>query len=117
MRPHPATGHIAKVTGRGSGTARVVTLLAAAALLASCSSTHSADEQSKAKELVAATESAGVAPGLTVGIAEALYGSSAAQLCDALDGGVSSAEQLLLTGNLTGRRDKVITTDAVTYGE
>ena len=86
------------------------------ALLAACSSTHSAEETSKAEKLVAATESAGVAPGLTVDSAEALYGTSASQLCDALDGGVSSAEQLLLTGNLTGRRDKVITTDAVTYG-
>jgi hypothetical protein len=92
-------------------------VLGAVVLLAACSSSHSAEEASKAKELVAATKSAGVASGLTVEAAEALYGTSAPQLCDALDGGVSSAEQLLLTGNLTGRRDKVITTDAVTYGQ
>src|SRR3954465_11532429 len=114
MRPHPARGHIAKVTGRGSGAARTATVLVLAAALAACSSTHSAGEKAKAQDLVAATESAGVAPGLTVGIAESLYGTSASQICDALDGGLSSAEQLLLTGNLTGRRDKVITTDAVT---
>ena len=33
-----------------------------------------------------------------------------------LDGGVSSAESLLLSGNPSGRREKLITTDAVTYG-
>ena len=33
-----------------------------------------------------------------------------------LDGGVSSAESLLLTGNPAGRREKLITTDAVTLG-
>ena len=117
MPRHPTLGHIAKVTGPGSGVARVATVLVVAALLTGCSSDHSPAEKSKAESLVAATESAGVAPGLTVGIAESLYGTSAPQLCDALDGGVTTAEQLLLTGNLTGRRDKVITTDSVTYGE
>jgi hypothetical protein len=105
------------VTRRGSDAARLAAVLGAVVLLAACSSSHSAEETSKAKELVAATKSAGVAPGLTVGAAEALYGTSASQLCDALDGGVSSAEHLLLTGNLTGRRDKVITTEGVTYGQ
>ena len=64
---------------------------------------------------MSATESAGVASGLTVETAEALYGTSAPQICDALDGGVSSAESLLLTGNPAGRRGKVVTTDAITY--
>ena len=88
----------------------------AVVLLAACSSTSSAQEKSKADELVAATKSAGVAPDLTVGVAEALYGTSAPQICDALEGGISSAESLLLTGNPAGRRGKLITTDAVTYG-
>ena len=48
-------------------------------------------------------------------MAESLYGSSAPQICDALDGGVSSAESLLLTLKPSGRRAKVITTDAITY--
>ena len=49
-------------------------------------------------------------------MAEALYGTSAPQICDVLDGGVSSAESLLLTGNPAGRRRRSsITTDAVTY--
>ena len=91
-------------------------LVGAAALLAACTSTHSAEEKSKAESLVAATESARVAPGLTVGIAESLYGTSAPQLCDALDGGVSTAESLLLRGNPSGHRGKLISTDAVTYG-
>jgi hypothetical protein len=113
MRTRRLPEQSAGVTGfRG----RAVTLLGVLALLSACSSTPSAEEQAKAEKLVAATESAGVAPGLTVDIAEALYGTSAGQICDALDGGVSSAERLLLTGNLTGRRDKVITTDSVTYG-
>ena len=49
-------------------------------------------------------------------VAESLYGTSAPQVCDALEGGVSSAESLLLTGNPSGRRAKIVTTDAVTYG-
>ena len=48
-------------------------------------------------------------------MAESLYGTSAPQICDVLDGGVSSAESLLLTGNPAGRRAKLITTDAITY--
>jgi hypothetical protein len=88
----------------------------AVVLLAACSSTSSAKETSRAQDLVAATKSAGVAPGLTVEAAEALYGTSAPQICDALDGGVGTAESMLLTGNPSGRREKLITTDAVTYG-
>ena len=95
--------------------ARVTVLIGAAALLVACSSTHSAQEQSDAQHLVSAAQSAGVASGLTVGVAESLYGTSAPQICDVLDGGVSSAESLLLTGNPAGRRPKVITTDAITY--
>jgi hypothetical protein len=91
-----------------------------AALLAtvatSCSSSHSTQAKSDAETLVSAARAAGVAPGLTVGVAESLYGTSADQVCDALDGGVSSTEQFLLTGNPAGRRPKVITTDAITYG-
>lgn len=90
-------------------------LLSAVVLLCGCSSSAGTQEQARAEKLVDATNAAGVAPGLTVGGAEALYGSSAPQICDALDGGVSSAESMLLTGNPAGRREKLITTDAVTY--
>ena len=88
-------------------------------LATACSSTSSADEakeKSLAEQLVKEAKSAGVGSGLTVSSAEALYGTKAPQLCDALDGGVSSAESLLLTGNPSGRREKLITTDAVTLG-
>ena len=85
------------------------------ALLAACSSTHSAQEQSDAEHLVSAAHSAGVAPGLTVGVAESLYGTSAPQICDLLQGGVSSAESMLAKGNPSGRRSKIITNDAITY--
>ena len=64
---------------------------------------------------MSAAHSAGVAPGLTVGVAESLYGTSAPQICDVLKDGVSSAESLLLSGNPSGRRPKIVTTDAVTY--
>ena len=95
--------------------ARVAVLAGVAGLLVACSSTHSAQEQADAQQLVSAAHSAGVAPRLTVGVAESLYGTSASQICDALDGGVSSAEALLLKGNPAGRRGKVVTDDAITY--
>jgi len=93
-------------------------LLAVLVLVAACSSTSSEDEataQSQAETLVNAAHSAGVAPGLTVEVAESLYGTSASQMCDVLEDGVSSAESLLLSGNPSGRREKLVTTDAVTY--
>jgi len=95
---------------------RVVVLVGVALVVVSCSSTAGATEKANAQKLVSATQAAGVAPGLTVSAAEALYGTEASQICDALDGGVSSAESLLLIGNPAGRRSKVITTDAITYG-
>ncbi len=48
-------------------------------------------------------------------MAESLYGTSASQVCDVLKDGVSSAESLLLSGNPSGRRPKIVTTDAVTF--
>jgi hypothetical protein len=95
---------------------RVGLLMGTAALLTACSSTSGSAEKANAEKLVEATQSAGVADGLTVSSAEALYGTSAPQICDALDGGVNTIESLLLSGNLSGRRTKVISTDAVTYG-
>jgi len=92
-------------------------VLAVVALLAACGSATSgqSEEAARAQQLVSTAQAAGVAPRLTVDVAESLYGSSAAQVCDALDGGVSSAESLLLALNPAGRRAKVISTDAVTY--
>jgi hypothetical protein len=87
-------------------------------LVAGCSSTgaeEKATEQANAKTLVSAAHAAGVAPGLTVEVAESLYGTSAPQICDVLKDGVSSAESLLLSGNPSGRREKLVTTDAVAY--
>ena len=66
-------------------------------------------------KLVSAAHQAGVAPDLTVEVAESLYGTSAPQICDVLEDGVSSAESLILNGNPSGRREKLITTDAITY--
>ena len=90
-----------------------------AALLSACSSsttTEQAADATLAEKLVAAAHAAGVAPGLTAAVAESLYGGTAAQVCDVLGGGVSSAESMLLTLNPSGRRAKVITDDAIAYG-
>jgi hypothetical protein len=103
--------------GRESLRAPRVGVVVCALLLsvAGCASTHSAEEKSDAKKLVKAAHSAGVAPRLTVEVAESLYGTDAPQICDVLGDGVGSAESLLLKGNPAGRREKLITTDAVTY--
>ena len=98
---------------------RAATVLCAVALsTAACSSSTTSEQArdaARAETLVAAAHAAGLAPGLTTAVAESLYGSSAAQVCGALDGGVSSAESMLLTLNPSGRRAKVITDDAITY--
>ena len=93
-------------------------MLCAVALLTACSSSTSTDgggDAASAQKLVSAAQAAGVAPGLTAEVAQSLYGGSAAQICDVLDGGVSSAESMLLTLNPSGRRAKLITTDAIAY--
>jgi hypothetical protein len=88
----------------------------AALVVAGCGEdAASASGRAQAEQLVAATEDAGVAPGLTVEAAEALYGDDAPAVCRAFDGGTSSAADVALRGHLANRR-KVITTDAVTYG-
>jgi hypothetical protein len=88
---------------------------ALAAFVMTACSTGDAESHRKAEELVAATEAAGVAPRLTVDVAEALYGDDAAAVCDAFDGSLGSAGRLLLFGNPSGRRPKTITTRAVEY--
>jgi hypothetical protein len=93
-------------------------ILCALVLAAGCSSAGAKEQataKTDAKTLVAAAHSAGVAPDLTVSVAESLYGTSASQICDVLKDGVSSAESLLLSGNPSGRRPKLVTSDAVTY--
>ncbi len=104
-----------------AGQARAVFLVIAALLLlpSACSSTSASDEateQALAEQLVDASHAAGVAPRLTVAVAESLYGTEAPAICDAFDGGLSTAEQNLLLGNPAHGRRKTITDDAVTYG-
>ena len=79
------------------------------------SASEQAEEQAKAQQLVSAAHQAGVASGLTASVAESMYGTSAPSICKVLDGGISSAESLLLSGNPSGRREKLVTTDAITY--
>jgi len=104
-----------------AGQARAVFVVTAALLLlpSACSSTSASDEateQALAEQLVDATRAAGVAPRLTVDVAESLYGTEAPAICDAFDGGLSTAAQNLLLGNPAHGRRKTITDDAVTYG-
>jgi len=95
--------------------ARLVVLIGVVVLVAACGSSGTAKEQADARSLVSAAHSAGVAPRLTVEVAESLYGTSAPQICDVLQGGIGTAESLLLAGNPSDRRAKLVTRDAVTY--
>lgn len=95
--------------------------LAAPAVVAAClfvaagCSTDDREAREKAEELVAATSAAGVAPRLTADVAEALYGTDAAPVCDVFEGGLTSAERLILLGNPSDRRHKTITDHSVAY--
>ena len=118
MRTCAERTYLRAVTGRHRDAARGAVLLGVLVLVAACSSTgaeEQATEEADAKTLVSAAHAAGVATGLTVEVAESLYGTSASQICDVLKDGVSSAESMLLSGNPSGRREKLVTTDAVTY--
>jgi len=109
---------IERVMDLPSAVLRTAVGVGAMVLVAGCSSTgakEQATETANAKSLVAAAHAAGVAPDLTVGVAESLYGTSAGQICDVLKDGISSAESLILSGNPAGRRGKLVTTDTVTY--
>jgi hypothetical protein len=73
-------------------------------------------EQEKAQQLVSAAHASGLAPHMTVDIAEALYGEDAASVCDVFEGGLTTSERNDLLGNPANRRAKTITTNAIDYG-
>jgi hypothetical protein len=75
-----------------------------------------AEQEDLATQLVDSAHAAGVAPRLTVGMAESLYGTEAPAVCGAFDGELSTAARNVLFGNLRQGRRKTITDDAVTYG-
>jgi hypothetical protein len=85
-------------------------------LVAKISPVNAATSQQKAQQFVAAVHSAGLAPHLTVGVAESLYGSEAPAVCRVFKGGLTTAEKNDLVGNPSNRRPKTITTNAVAYG-
>ena len=87
-------------------------------VMSGCSSSDDdeAAEKASAEQLVEATQAAGVAPRLTVGVAESLYGTDAPGVCDVFDDGLSTAEQNLILGNPGHGRRKTITDEAVIYG-
>lgn len=83
-----------------------------------CSSTSDDDiatQQRLAEQLIGATKQAGVAPRLTVDVAESLYGTDARAVCAAFDGGTSTVGDHILLGNLAQGRRKTITDDAASY--
>ena len=93
--------------------------LGCAALLAGCGAANAPSgtpKAQRAEQLVSSAKAAGVAPHLTVGVAESMYGSSAPGVCKVFEDGLTTAEKNDLLGNPSGRRAKSITTDAVTYG-
>jgi hypothetical protein len=90
--------------------------LLAAGCGGSTSSADKATEQEKAQQLVSAAHASGLAPHLTVDIAEALYGKDAAGVCDVFKDGLTTAERNDLLGNSANRRPKTITTNAIDYG-
>ena len=105
----------------GHARAGLLAVAAATMLLLStaCSSTSDADEakeQALAEQLVDSAHAAGVAPRLTVDVAESLYGTDAPSVCETFEDGLSTAEKNLLLGNPAHGRRKTITDDAVTYG-
>jgi hypothetical protein len=94
----------------------VVAALVVWVLVAKIAPVNGATSEQKARQLVAATHSAGIAPHLTVGVAEALYGSNAPAVCRVFEGGLTTAEKNDLAGNSSNKRPKAITTNAVSYG-
>lgn len=98
--------------------ARAVIVAVACMVGAACSGTDDADaaqEQELAEQLVLETQQAGVAPRLTVDVAESLYGTDAPAVCAAFEGGTTTVGDLVSRGNLAHGRRKTITDDAVTY--
>jgi hypothetical protein len=100
--------------------AAITTLaLACALLVAACGATNAPSgtpKAQRAQQLVSSAKAAGVAPHLTVGVAESMYGSTAPGVCKVFEDGLTTGEKNDLLGNPSGRRAKSITTDAVTYG-
>jgi hypothetical protein len=92
-----------------------VVIVAGIAVVAAGCSADDAEARAKAEEFVAATRAAGLAPRLTVEVAEALYGDDAAAVCDIFEGGLTSAEHLILLGNPSDRRHKTITEHSIRY--
>jgi hypothetical protein len=91
-------------------------LLLSATACSSMSASETATANMKAQQLVAAAKAAGVAPHYTVGATATEYGTSALQVCGAFKRGLNGPGSLLTIGNPAGRRPKLITSEAVTYG-
>ncbi|MEM8620031.1 MAG: hypothetical protein AAGF73_09940 [Actinomycetota bacterium] len=83
---------------------------------AACSSDSDPLAEQRASELVDRAAEAGVAPGLTVETAEALYGTDAPAFCEAHRGDLDGVAGLVVVGNTAQGRRPVITDEAITFG-
>ncbi len=96
---------------------RTMVALGVAALLGSCTTADgNAAETARAIALVDATRQAGLAPGLTVDAAIALYGEDAAGFCDLHDDGIDDVDGLVILGNTSQGRRPALTDHAIAYG-
>jgi len=92
--------------------ALALSLLVLAGIASGCGADRGPLAEQRAEELVAAAEAAGVAANVTVENAEALYGTSATEVCDVFAG---SGDEPNLPGNPAGRHWQVFTTETVEY--
>lgn len=104
-------------TTRVAAIRRVAVLACVGLLLVGGCASTTADptEQQLGQQLVAATQEAGVAPGLTPEVAASLYGTDAPHVCGIFEGGLGDASDIMLLGNPAQGRRKNITDDAVVY--
>lgn len=102
-------------------TERWVNLMLASLLSAAtvaCSANNAIDEdtaEQRADELVGKTQRVGIYPRLTPEVVESLYGTDASGVCDAFDGGLSTAASNLVLGHPGHGRRKAITAETIVY--
>lgn len=87
-----------------------------ATLAVACAAQDDPEAHRRAVELVEATKEAGIAKGLTVDTAVALYGDDATTFCDVQSGGLDSIGGHVAIGNAAQGRRTTITDEAVEYG-
>ncbi len=93
-----------------------VVSVAAAIAAGACSSDTDPVAEQRATQLIAATQQAGLAPGLTIESAEALYGADAPAFCEAHRADLDGVAGLVVRGNTAQGRRPTVTDEAIAYG-